>query len=265
MKKIFVFCLSMGLVNIFALRGKLQCDSSALIYEISLSPKNPLSKNFCLLCHIKYEDSDDESESSEGSYTVKDSPWLHKAKCRDIFLEKFSQKIREQKGGLPSLDYIKGLVGDIEKLSNISITSGEQFLKINKGNIETTTSLKFEGITLNEDFFEHFCEIIEGEFDRIEFSGCRLEEGVTFAEILDSCNVTNLSIIDCSISDSDLAEVLIRINPYCIKNIDLSENVLEGFTMNVLEKELKTRLSLNSIKLEGTGLDATQLKNLCHE
>lgn len=265
MKKIFVFCLSMGLVNIFALRGKLQCDSSALIYEISLSPKKPVGKNFCLLCHIKYEGSDDESDSSEGSYTVKDSPWLHKTKCRDIFLEKFSQKIREQKGGLPSLEYVKGLVEDIEKLSNISITSGDQFLEMNKENIETTTSLKFEGITLSEDFFEHFCEIVEGEFDRIEFSKCHLEGGVTFAEILDSCNVTNLSIIDCSISDSDLAEVLIRINPYCIKNIDLSENILGSFMMNVLEKELKTRLSLNSIKLEGTGLDATQLKSLCHE
>ncbi len=265
MKKVFVFCLSVGLVNVFALRGKLQCDSSALIYEINLSLKNPLGKNFCLLCHVKYEDSDDESDSSEGSYTVKDSPWLHKTKCRDIFLEKFSQKIKELKGGLPSLEYVKELIDSIEKLSNISITSGDQFLEMNKANIETTTSLKFEGITLNEDFFEHFCEIIEGEFDRIEFSKCRLEEGVTFAEILDSCNVTNLSIIDCSINDSDLAEVLIRINPYCIKNIDLSENVFGDFTMNVLEKELKTRLSLNSIKLEGTGLDATQLKSLCHE
>ena len=90
MRKIFVFCLSMGLINIFALQGRLQCDSSALIYEISLSPKTPLGKNFCLSCRIKYEDSDDESDSSEGSYTVKDSPWLHKAKCRDIFLERFS-------------------------------------------------------------------------------------------------------------------------------------------------------------------------------
>ena len=265
MKNIFVFYLCMGLVNIFALRGRLQCDSSALIYEISLSPKNSLSKNFSLLCHVKYEGSDDESDSSEGSYTVKDSPWLHKTKCRDIFLENFSQKIKELKGGLPNLEYVKELVDSIEKLSNISITSGGQFLAMNKANIETTTSLKFEGITLNEDFFEQFCEIIEGEFDKIEFSGCHLEEGVTFAEILDSCNVTNLSIIDCSISDNDLAEVLIRINPYCIKNIDLSGNSLGECAMKALKKELGNRLCLNGIKLEGTGLDVTHLEVLCHE
>ncbi len=265
MKKIFVFCLSMGLVNIFALRGKLQCDSSALIYEISLSPQKTLGKNFCLLCHVKYENSDDESDSSEGSYTVKDSPWLHKTKCRDIFLEKFSQKIKELKGGLPSLEYVKGLVGDIEKLSNISITSGGQFMEMNKANIETTTSLTFEEVTLSEDFFEHFCEIVEGEFDRIEFSRCHLEEGVTFAEILDSCNVANLSIVECSISDDDLAETLIRINPYCIKNIDLSGNPLGAHAMEALREELGGRLCLNSIKLEGTGLDVTQLEVLCHE
>lgn len=265
MKKVFVFCLGMGLVYSFALKGKLQCDSSALIYEINLSPKAPSAKSFCLSYHIKYEGSDDESDSSEGSYTVKDSPWLHKAKCRDIFLERFSQKIREQKGGLPSLEYVKGLVVDIEKLSSISITSENQFLEMGKADIETTTSLRFEGITLSEDFFEHFCEIVEGEFDRIEFFRCHLEEGVTFAEILDSCNVTNLSIIDCSINDSDLAEVLIRINPYCIKNIDLSGNSLEDCAMKALKKELGSRLCLNSIKLEGTGLDVTQLEVLCHE
>ena len=265
MKSVFVFCLSMGLVYTFALKGRLQCDSSALIYEINLSPKTSSAKSFCLSCHIKYDGSDDEADSSEGSYTVKDSPWLHKAKCRDIFLERFSQRIREQKGGLPSLEYVKGLVGDIEKLSNISITSGDQFLEMNKVNIETTTSLKFEGITLSEDFFEHFCEIVEGEFDRIEFSRCHLEEGVAFAEILDSCNVANLSIVECSISDSDLAETLIRINPYYIKNIDFSGNPLGAHAMEALKKELGSRLCLNSIKLEGTGLDITQLEVLCHE
>lgn len=91
MKKVFVFCLSVGLINGFALRGKLQCDSSVLTYEVNLNQETPSSKIFRLLYHVKYEDSDNEFDSFEGSYTVKDSPWLHKAGCRDAFLQKFSQ------------------------------------------------------------------------------------------------------------------------------------------------------------------------------
>lgn len=94
-----------------------------------------------------------------------------------------------------------------EILSSRLITSEGDFLRINKSDISVVTSLKFEGINLSEDFFNHFCEIVEGEFNKIEFINCSLEEGITFAEILDSCNTINLSIINCSIAESDLAEV----------------------------------------------------------
>ena len=146
------------------------------------------------------------------------------------------------------------------------ITNEDQFLEMNKADIRAIRSLRFKGFTLSEGFFEHFCEVIEGEFFEIEFVSCSLAKGITFAEILDSCNVINLSIIDCSISGDDLAEVLIRINPYCIKTIDLSGSRFDRDVTSILKKELKRRLCLNRIKLEGTEcVDEDQLKGFCHE
>lgn len=170
------------------------------------------------------------------------------------------------KGGMPSLNCVRALVGNIGESSSVSITSEDRFLEMNNADINTITSLRFEGIALGEKFFEHFCEVMGGEFDRVEFARCNLEEGVTFAEILDSCNVVNLSIVDCSISGDDLAEVLMRINPYCIKTIDLSGSRFDRDVTDILKKELSSRLSLNSIKLDGTALvDLSQLEGLCHE
>lgn len=266
--------VNMMLGNSFAsqyqniVKGRLQCDFSTLTYEVSLSKTSPLSKNFRLLCHMKDESSDNESDSSEGTYTMNDSPWLYNANCRDRFLDSFSQQIDELKGGLPSLRYVKKLASDIESVSNMLITSEEQFLKINKSDISIVASLKFEGFSLSENFFSHFSKIIEGEFYKIEFIKCSLEEGITFADILDSCNVINLSIINCSILESDLAELLMRINPYCIKNIDLSGNSFDNHVIEVLKNKISGKLSLNSINLEMTGLSLdliSQVKELCHE
>lgn len=269
-----VFIINMMLENSFAsqyqdiVTGRLQCDFSTLTYEVSLSKTSPLSKKFRLLCLMKDESSDDESDSSEGTYTINDSPWLYNTNCRDRFLDSFSRQINELNGGLPSLGYVKNLASHIESISNMLITSEEQFLKINESNIGVVTSLRFEGFSLSENFFSHFSEIIKGEFCKIEFINCSLEEGIAFADILDSCNTINLSIINCSITESDLAEVLMRINPYCIKNIDLSGNNFDNHVIEVLKNKISDRLSLDSINLEMTGLSLdliSQVKELCHE
>ncbi len=269
-----VFIVNMMLGNSLAsqhqdiVKGRLQCDFSTLTYEVSLCKPSPLSKKFRLLCHMKDESSDDESDSSEGTYTVNDSPWLYNTNCRDKFLDNFSRQINKLKGGLPSLGYVKNLASYIESISNMLITSEEQFLKIDKSNISFVTGLRFEGFSLSENFFSHFSEIIEGEFYKIEFINCSLEEGITFADILDSCNTINLSIINCSINESDLAEVLMRINPYCIKNIDLSKNRFTSSVIETLKSKILGRLSLNTICLNDTGLDlelVSQIKSICHE
>ena len=153
--------------------------------------------------------------------------------------------------------------------ASMSITSEEQFLGISQSDIGRVTSLRFEGFSLSENFFRHFAETVEGEFYKIEFIKCPLEEGVTFADILDSCNVINLSIINCSILESDLEELLMRINPHCIKNIDLSENSFTSHVVEILKsKIISGTLSLNSVNLEKTGLSSeliSQIKGLCHE
>lgn len=151
---------------------------------------------------------------------------------------------------------------------SLLITSEDQFFEKNKSDIRYVTTLCFKGFSLSEKFFKHFTEIIEGEFYKIEFIDCPLEEGLTFGDILDSCNVIYLSIINCSITESDLSEVLIRINPYCIKNIDLSGNHFEGSVIKILKNKIDGRLSLKSINLERTDLDPKlidQIKSLCHE
>lgn len=259
---------SLALQNEKIVKGTLQCDSSILSYEVKLSKISPTSKKFCILCHMHDESSDDESDSSEGSYTVNDAPWLHNETCRSIFLAAFSKQISGLNGGLPSISSVKKLVNDIKDMSSMLITNEDEFLKINKSDISIVTSLKFEGINLSEDFFNHFCEVVEGEFNKIEFINCSLEEGITFADILDSCNTINLSIINCSIAESDLAEVLLRINPHCIKNIDLSRNHFTNSVIEILKNKILGRLSLNTICLNDTGLDlesVSQIQSICHE
>ena len=59
-----------------------------------------------------------------------------------------------------------------------------------------------------------------------------------------------------------------RINPYCLKNIDLSENSFSDSMIEILKSKIRGRLSLNSINLEQSGLSAeliSQIKGICNE
>ena len=59
-----------------------------------------------------------------------------------------------------------------------------------------------------------------------------------------------------------------RINPYCIKNIDLSKNRFTSSVIETLKSKILGRLSLNTICLNDTGLDlelVSQIKSICHE
>ena len=252
------------------IKGKLECDSSVLTYAVSLKQDQALSKRFFLLCHMQDESSDDKINSFEWSYIVKDAPWLHNENCRDTFLEKFSEQITKNNGTLPNINCVKKLVKEIENNSmNMSITSEDQFLRKNKSDVKGIRILEFKNLKLNEEFFIHFNEIIEREFefDKIEFIDCALIEGLTFAEILDSCNIINLSIINCSIAEDDLSEVLLRINPCSLKSINLSKNQFTESVIKMLKERIDDRLSLESINLKGTGLDSkliNQINNLCH-
>lgn len=265
-----IFIADIVAENCFAIRdevikGQLQSNSSTLIYEVRLSTA---PKKTCISCRMQDESSSDESDSSEGTYTVSNAPWLYNTSCRGIFLREFSKAIVKLNGGLPSLTSIKTMASHVANLSNVSITSEKQFLEINGTQGKAITCLRFEGINLTERFFCHFSKIIDSELNKIEFIRCSLDEGVTFADILDGRSVINLSIINCSISEDDLSELLTRINSYCIKRIDLSENHLTSTVVPILKEKIRGTFSLTSINLEGNNLDSEsilEIMSLCHE
>lgn len=123
-----------------------------------------------------------------------------------------------------------------EQGSELIFDKVDEFLKATKKDICGREILKFNNIDLGWDFFEHFCETVDGEFQEISFENCPLKDGVTFAEILDSSNVVKLSIINCGITKSDLKEVLIRINPYCIRDIELAGAPLNVETIDEIQQ-----------------------------
>lgn len=101
------------------------------------------------------------------------------------------------------------------------IKNREEFLNIDEDEMRNIQELRFEGIELDKAVSQKFG--VMGEFSVIEFDGCKLLDGIRFCEILDSCDVKELSIKNCPIDAHDLQEVLLRVNPYLIDRICISD------------------------------------------
>jgi hypothetical protein len=134
----------------------------------------------------------------------------------------------------------------------VHITSKDQFLQMG-AQVRGVNEIIFEGFTLDQDCFLHYCKVMTGEFNKIKFAGCSTSEGITFADILDSSNVVDLSIVSCSVTPDDLSEVLLRINPHAIKRIDISGNNFEESILfeQMLIERIRDIMSLDSLDLAG--------------
>lgn len=282
MRRFIALFLNIGLVHNLALGdGYTQVVeiNQDLTYKITLAHKADLSTNdFCLEVVKLGSDS-----SISTKYDISNTPKLNDLKLQKELLDALSQKIKNiEEGQLPSPEDVKELIssivtidiakplteskGIIEAIAEISsleetsvseaekqgnelvFETKEAFLDKTKEDICGRKTLKFNGIDLDEEFFEHFCETVYGEFQEISFENCPLTEGVTFAEILDSCNVVKLSITNCGIIEKDLKEVLIRINPYCISDIKVAGKPLNVDVVGRLKQEFGYRFCLDSFE-----------------
>ncbi len=230
-----------------ATNGMLQCGFSNFVYEVKLTETKKLSHGVCLFCSIKDESDCGKTNLSETTYEVDDVPYLNDV-CYGILLKRFVDKIVELEGGLPSIMCVKSMMDDVCK-NDICIDCNKKFLSMNGHDVDGVKNLVFQKIVLDEDFYYHFAKIIEGEFDRIKFIDCKLDEGVTFSNILDSCNVVNLEIINCGITEADASELLMRINPYCIKSINFSNNNFSKSIVEALKNVICGRIVLDDIDL----------------
>lgn len=89
-------------------------------------------------------------------------------------------------------------------------------------------------------------------FEFIGFKNCILDDEIQFSEILDSCSIKNLSIINSGLTDDDLIWMMKKIGNTKIHNLDLSNNKL---TRGMID-ELRTLIyrlgfSIKSMDLSG--------------
>ena len=92
----------------------------------------------------------------------------------------------------------------------------------------------------------------------MSFINC-ITDGVNFSDILDGCTVTDLAINGCNITATDLSEVLLRINAYAIKKIDISSNNLGTASESIrkiLVSKICGRMCLDELILSDNGFDS---------
>lgn len=78
---------------------------------------------------------------------------------------------------------------------------------------------------------------------------CPLEDDVAFAEILDSCTIEYLSIINCGLTREDLDKLLLRINPYMLRTLDISSNGFDESIAEILRSRIYGAFCLDSLIL----------------
>ena len=166
----------------------------------------------------------------------------------------------------PLYEQLLDLACKIQRASlarSVHITSKDGFLE--KEALEARIKrITFEGFTLDQDFLSHYCKVMAREFYEIKFINCSTDEGLTFADILDSNSVVDLGVISCSVSLEDLSEVLLRINPHAIKKIDISSNNFgesELFKTTLIER-IHGMMCLDSLNLAGNGFSSDFIENI---
>ncbi len=271
-------CVS-GMENVKTIaikEGTFQCDQSIMSYKLEITPSSSRNK-INVLCHIQDSSQDGSSSDESGSlsldikYKIKNALWVNDAECVDTFLEDVSSKIVSLKGNAPSCDIMNKISDNIFSMKSKIVNTVKQFRKIK--DMKGIQNIVFEGLDLNGDFLYCFNRVIIDPLCTIKFTNCKLQGKVTFAEILDSCNVKNLSIINCGLTDDDLINVLRRVGNTDIDTIDVSDNLLTKDVIPELDKRINSRgMSINrgGINLRGnegiTNEDIIQygMEDLCH-
>lgn len=156
-------------------------------------------------------------------------------------------------------DHIKDHINRIKNDENHGIkeiNSTDDFLKLTKDDIEKLKRISFKRCLLNTNFSDHVDVACIGHIDTIEFIDCILDNGMQFAEILDSACNKHISIINCGLTDDDLVGVLRRMGSTSIDTMDLSNNLLTKDVISKLDKIIDGYgLGITSIKLYGNSIE----------
>ena len=161
--------------------------------------------------------------------------------------------------------YVKNNDDFLKSEESVHLKNNDDFLKLEEIAAKNIKSIIFEGITIDDNFLLHYYQVMPSEYSMISFVRC-CTDGVSFAEVLDSCTVENLSIIESHISASDFSEVLLRINQHAVKKIDISRSGFcekdESPLREILLERVHGRMSLDKLILDNLILDKPILDKL---
>ena len=107
--------------------------------------------------------------------------------------------------------------------SSLIIRDVNDFIQMDQTNMGHIKSITFLNIDIDRAFYT-FAEKLWSISD-IHFYNCRLREGLSFYNILNSCPIENLSIVNSGLTTSDISEIFC-ILPQEVNSLDFSENNL---------------------------------------
>jgi len=115
-----------------------------------------------------------------------------------------------------------------EKVRAIEICNVDDFQKLTSDDTKKLKSVTFRDMKIDEIFVEKFWELFSSGVDNLTFDQCNLSEDCNFSDLFDGdYQVTNLSFTRCGIELDDIDSILCRVYPYCIKNLNLTNNGLK--------------------------------------
>ena len=124
-----------------------------------------------------------------------------------------------------------------------------ELLDMTENDVKGLGGLSFHGIVLDNEFVDQFYGIMPCTFTTIEFIDYVLNGRFGFTNILNSCTIKHLSIINYGLTKEDLDKLLLRINPYMLRTLDISGNGFDESIAEVLRSRIYGAFCLDSLIL----------------
>lgn len=188
---------------------------------------------------------------------------LQKKPCKDVANPEGGASVcsNTEKADSEALHMQPGGVGTLVSSTSLCQTQGRQervlrkvkakgeLLSMTESDVKGLGGLLFHGIVLDNEFVDQFYGIMPCTFTTMEFIDYVLNGRFDFANILDSCTIKHLSIINYGLTKEDLDKLLLRINPYMLRTLDISSNGFDKSIIEVLRNRIYITFYLDSLIL----------------
>jgi hypothetical protein len=164
------------------------------------------------------------------------------------------------------IENVAGMKSTIQTDEIVRITERTQFLAMSLEQAVDIKSISFNGVEIDSDFTSHFSQVMNHHIDSLIFDSCRLAMSSNYSGLIDYDQpIVDLAIVDCNIVFEDLKEVLLRISPYTVRRINLSNN---GFMHDakafeqLLEDRVFGTMALDTLELRENGFSSDFIERI---